>query len=249
MHGWMWGVRTTPFTRVDGGPGPARFMVEQIDDSGFRVIEGYGFQYTPIDGSPAVVVTSDSLPRTDFASIPRFMTWFASRYGRHTPAALVHDQLVRPGIGFAERTRADDRFLEMMDQLDVPPVRRSVMWSAVTLATRWSSGWRTRIGILVWGLAAACGLVVLVAGIATGHPWWCVASLAAPAPASLLWGKGFRAGLIGGYALPVVVIPALASIAGYSLYWIIEEGVRRLRSIPPSQDIEQLPAPTPYKEL
>jgi hypothetical protein len=34
------------------------------------------------------------LGETDLASIPSFLGWFARRHGRHTPAALLHDQLI-----------------------------------------------------------------------------------------------------------------------------------------------------------
>ena len=51
------------------------------------------------------------------------MSWFVSRYGRHTPAALVHDELVTDGMEFEARKRADRVFLQMLDDLDVPPCR------------------------------------------------------------------------------------------------------------------------------
>jgi len=249
MHGWTWGTNTGPFSALDDGDAPARFVIEQIDDACFRPLDGYGFRYSPPDGSAPIEVTAESLPRTDLASIPRFMSWFVSRYGRHTPAALVHDQLVHQSTGPAERGQADDRFVEMMEQLDVPPVRRTVMWAAVVLATRWTGGWSTRAATIIWGLAAACGLALLTAGVATARPMWCAVALVAPAPAAGLWGSRWRAGLVAGYALPPVVIPALTSALGYGSYWLVEEALRRVRSLAPSNDVDDLISPTPYKEL
>ncbi len=245
MEHWRWLVHTVPFSAEHDPDAPARFVLEQIDDGCFRPAPSYGFRYQPPDGAEAVVVTARSLPHSDFASVPPFLSWFVSRYGRHTPAALVHDQLVRDGMAQAERVEADQAFLSMMRSCDVPPVRAHVMWAAVTLATRWVR-WPTRLLLLAWGLAAAAGLVTLGAGIAAREPIWCVLALLAPTPASLLWGRQARAGLVAGYALPPVVLPALASIAGYAVYWLVEEGFRRLRSLPPNRDVHDHPAPVPF---
>jgi hypothetical protein len=146
---WSWLTATGRFSPLNEPGKPARFVVEQISDTTFRVPEGLGFQNNPPDGE-AMTVTHDNLPSTDFASIPRYMSWFVSRHGRHTPAALVHDELVTDGMAFDARKRADRVFLQMLDDLDVPPVQSRVMWTAVTLATRvrgplaakagWSSG-------------------------------------------------------------------------------------------------------------
>lgn len=39
-------------------------------------------------------------------------------------------------------------------------------------------------------------------------------------------GEPVLARVVGGYGLPVVALPALASVLGYWAYWIIEQGVR-----------------------
>ena len=249
MHGWTWRTHTAPFSAIGERTEPARFVVEQIDDATFALLAGHGFQVNRPDGAAPLVVSSDTLPSTDFASIPGFLSWFVSRAGRHTPAALVHDQLVEPGMAPEDRAAADDLFLELMGCLDVPPVRRTVMWAAVSLATRWTGGWRHRIGIVLWGALAACGLVALMAGLVTGRPLWVVAALAAPTPASVFWGHKYRAGLVAGYALLPVAFPAASSALGYGTYWVIEEAFRRLRAVRPRQDAEDLPTPVAYKEL
>ncbi len=245
MEHWRWMIHTAPFSAEHDAAAPARFVLEQIDDGCFRPAPSYGFRYQPPDGGEPLVVTARSLPHSDFASVPTFLSWFVSRYGRHTPAALVHDQLVRDGMTQTERAAADQAFLSMMEACDVPPVRSHVMWSAVTLATRWMR-WPTRLALLAWGLAATAGLVALGAGLVRGEPTWCAVALVAPAPAALLWGRQAKAGLVAGYALPPVVVPALASIAGYAVYWVVEEGFRRLRSLPPSRDVHEHPTPVPF---
>jgi hypothetical protein len=249
MAEWKWGTQTGRFSAEDRPGEPARVVVEQIGDASFRIVDGYGIDYHPRDGSAAISVTVESLTVTDFASIPQFASWFVSPYGRHTPAALVHDQLIGARMDPVVRRRADDLFLEMMEELDVPPVRRTVMWSAVTLATRMASGLAARLAMIAWLLLAVAGMVVVVAGLVTGHLLWSVAALVAPIPAALLWGPSRKAGVVGGYALPTVALPALASMLGYATYWCVEEGFRRIRSVPKSREVEEMPAPVGYKEL
>src|SRR5690348_13427914 len=113
---WTWLTHTAPFSARHDPDRPATFMIEQISDRTFS-ISGDGFQYNR-DGEPPIEVTSASLPTTDFASIPRFMAWLVSRYGRHTPAALVHDQLVSPDMKVAERKAADATFRRMLEALE-----------------------------------------------------------------------------------------------------------------------------------
>jgi Protein of unknown function (DUF1353) len=156
------------------------------------------------------------------------MSWFVSRYGRHTPAALVHDQLVTDDMSFAERRTADRRFLEMMDALQVPPVRSRVMWAAVSLATL-RRGRKGRVtAMLLWFVAAAAGIALLVHGL-VNRSWIEVATaLLAQLPASLLWGSLWRAGVIAGYALPLVVVPAVVSWSGYAAYSAVELSIKFL---------------------
>lgn len=40
------------------------------------------------------VITPSGVGNTDLASVPWFLWWFVASYGRHTAAALVHDQLI-----------------------------------------------------------------------------------------------------------------------------------------------------------
>lgn len=226
---WEWRTSTQPFSAVDDVDQSAFFIVEQVTDKTFSIPESFGFQYNRKDGADPIQVTAKTLPSTDFASIPKYMAWFVSRHGRHTPAALVHDALVVEGMAFDDRVEADRRFLEMMDVLDVPPVQSRVMWSAVTLATRLKCALRPRLGILAWFAAALAGVVLLALGVVATSPWLVVASLALPFLAASLWGRQFWAGVIAGYALPVVVLPAVASFAGYIVYWSIEKTVQLSR--------------------
>lgn len=243
---WSWDHRTRPFFDAHGAE-PARFVLEQTGDASFRLADGSAF-VCRLPGRQPLTVTPESLGETDLASIPGYLSWFVTRYGRHTPAALVHDQLVVGGMRARDRESADDLFLELMAATDVPLVRRTVMWSAVALATRWRSGAAARVGVVLWLVAATVGLTAIVAGIATGHGWWVLAGVLGPVPGCLLWGRRWRPGLVGGFALPLVAFPAGGSWLGYALYWLIEELVRRLRSVPKGRDVEDLPTPVAYKE-
>ena len=243
---WRWIDRTEPFSALGAPSRPARFVVEQISDTEFRVPPGLGFQYNA-DGEPPIVVNPETLPKTDFASIPRFMAWLVSRHGRHTPAVLVHDRLVTRGMSFSERTQADRRFLEMMDDLDVPPVQSRLMWTAVTLVTRFEGTARTRLAIVAWGVMAAGGIGLLVWGVAARQPSMIVPALIGPAVGAALWGGQYWAGLVAGCALPPVALPALASLAGYWVYWGVEQAVRVGRRRLPQNQGAQLAGPIGYQ--
>jgi hypothetical protein len=72
---------------------------------------------------------------TDFASVPQALTWLVPRYGRYTKAAILHDYLwglCRQGqFNWAD---ADGLLRRAMRELDVPFLRRWLMWAAVRLA-------------------------------------------------------------------------------------------------------------------
>lgn len=241
-------TRTGPFSAIGDPARPARFVVEQTGDRSFELPDGAGFQYNQFEGMAPVVVDRDTLPSTDFASIPSFMSWFVSSYGRHTPAALVHDTLVTTHMPATARAAADRTFLQMLDALDVPPVRGRVMWSAVSIATRWYARGLARLGVITWGVCAAAGMALLARGIATANGWAILAALLAPFPAALLWGRVFWAGVIGGLAMPVIVLPAAASWLGYAAYWLIEQAFRLGRALVPRNRLGRLPQPVGYRE-
>ena len=102
---------------------------------------------------------------TDFASVPQALTWLVPRYGRYTKAAILHDylwQLCREGrFAWAD---ADGLLRRAMRELDVPFLRRWLMWGAVRLAaivTRQpSSLWTQGVGALT------ALVVVTVLGVA-----------------------------------------------------------------------------------
>lgn len=77
---------------------------------------------------------------TDFASVPRLFTWLLPRYGRWTPAAILHDFLWQEAkAGRITKFDADGIFNRAMRELGIPYLRRWIMWAAV----RWAAGPRT----------------------------------------------------------------------------------------------------------
>jgi len=74
---------------------------------------------------------------TDFASVPKIVSWLVPRYGRYTKAAVLHDYLLEDpdGLGIS-RCDADGLFRKTLKELDVGYVRRRLMWAGV----RWAGG-------------------------------------------------------------------------------------------------------------
>ena len=96
---------------------------------------------------------------TDFASVPQALTWLVPRYGRYTKAAILHDHLWRLcAEGRFAWADADGLLRRAMRELDVPFLRRWLMWGAVRLA-----GVATRSLSSLWtqGAAALTALVVV----------------------------------------------------------------------------------------
>ena len=96
---------------------------------------------------------------TDFASVPRVVVWLVPRFGRYTPAAILHDWLVSEGLdaGVVSARDADGIFRRVMRELGVPVVRRWLMWAGV----RWGAltDPRRRRG---WVLSAPAVLAISV---------------------------------------------------------------------------------------
>ena len=121
------------------------------------------------------------------------------------------------------------------------------MWAAVTLATRWHGGAARRASVIVWGLLAVVGIVGLVAGLVTGTAALVVAALVGPAAGAVVWTDRYLAGLVAGYSLPVVAVPAAVALAGYAVYWAVERAVLTVRSLLPRNRGTDLREPLPYQ--
>ena len=108
-------------------------LVRQVGDRDWEITEPLTYR-----GKEEEFVVPAGM-RTDFASVPRAFVWFLPRYGRYTKAAILHDYLwrhrVADGTGRVSRRDADGLFRRVMRELDVPFLRRWIMWAAV----RWAA--------------------------------------------------------------------------------------------------------------
>jgi hypothetical protein len=116
----------------------AKVVVEQVDDTNWKVREG--FSYTGKCETFSIEVGA----KTDFASVPRIFVWFLPRYGRYTLAAILHDYLwrQRAATGAMEYIDADGLFRRAMRELEVPFLRRWIMWAAVRWGALFKPGGR-----------------------------------------------------------------------------------------------------------
>ncbi|MBB3082204.1 DUF1353 domain-containing protein [Geodermatophilus sabuli] len=100
--------------------------------------------------------------RTDFATVPRLVTWLVPRFGAFTLAAVLHDWLCTEGItsGVVTSRQADGLFRRVLRESGVPVLRRWLMWTGV----RWGAladpvrrpGWpASAAGVLAISVLAA----------------------------------------------------------------------------------------------
>lgn len=94
---------------------------------------------------------------TDFATVPRVVTWLVPRFGTYTRAAILHDWLITEGIrsGAVSSRQADGIFRRVMRESGVPVLRRWLMWTGV----RWTAlaSERRRPG---WAVSAPAVLAI-----------------------------------------------------------------------------------------
>lgn len=209
-----------------GRPGlPARVLLEQIDDTRFRLLAG--FTYRDAAGDLHHVFRWH-LPDTDLASIPPAFSWLEGRTGRHTLAGLLHDHqlgVAPDALASAtyrnRRVAADDRFLEALGALGVAWARRHIMWAAVHALTRWRHlGGLARLAMAAWSVACLVGTVLFVWGLTAAR--WDVAVVAAlaPVPAAWLWAVGADrvsrrvwCGVVAGFGVVAFVPTAALTLA------------------------------------
>ena len=210
---------------------PAEVLLRQVDAKTFRLSQPFRYD----DGTTRLEVPEDDV--TDLASVPRFLTWLVPRYGRHTLAALLHDNLQRhPTISSEE---ADRLFRDSMGRTGVPLVRRWLMWSTVALRTQWNRSWPRRVGVFLW--AGMFGLTALVLwstislalvdsfGLRTlgRSAVAVVGAVVCALVLSCLWGRLWKVGALSGIALLLftnqVVLVLLALGVYFGIEWLVEK--------------------------
>lgn len=66
---------------------------------------------------------------TDLASVPQSLTWLVPKWGKHGPAAIIHDYLYRTQP--RSRKESDDIFYEAMRVLDTNPATAQLAYRGV----------------------------------------------------------------------------------------------------------------------
>ena len=93
-------------------PAIEEYLVGRLVDSGMDAADARSAvddarTFTPREDNP-----------TDLASIPRFMRWFENPYGRHSLAALIHDELITESFDVApDGSRVTLSMLEIQRKL------------------------------------------------------------------------------------------------------------------------------------
>ena len=184
----------------------------QIDDGVFHLDKS--FTYTAANGDE-YTVDKDVLNEhgTDLASVPSIIWWYVGSYGRHTRPALLHDFLVRTWKA-ERRAQADALFREALRLCKVPPLRRGLMWTAVSLETTFlrirSKAWARLLIILLSAMLAATAVWV-----AHRHdPWWLFWSLSVVAGAALI--------LSWNHPGEALLVDQVVLIVGSLVYWLVD---------------------------
>lgn len=122
-------------------------VVKEFSTDGWELVEPLTYE-----GKTEQFVVEKGF-RTDFASVPKIFTWLIPRYGRYTKAAILHDWLCqRARKGLIDRADADGIFLRSMRELDVPFLRRWLMWGAVRLQAVTEFGFGDLLRPTAWDL-------------------------------------------------------------------------------------------------
>ena len=215
-------------------PAVEDYLVDKLTVRGVRTVEQ---ARADVETALAFIPRQDN--PTDLATIPRFLRWFEDPYGRHTLAALVHDELITtaPNTGALHSdTLADRLFREMLATSGVPPLKRWVMWAGVALRTRWKAGGYRRASIVLWvaislvGIPCAAWSAVALASSLPMPTVWpttspglsLVLALLLAFLAAGLWGRQYGAGLVAAGVALFIVPAAAAAGLGWCLYRVLE---------------------------
>ena len=187
---------------------------------------------------------------TDLTSIPWVFRWLVPQIGLHLPAAILHDGLVytpeqgKTYIGpDVSRAEADRILRDGMRDLGTPLIRRWLVWSGVSIPTKWSTkGIPSKLAVaLTLGVVSVLGVMATLVAF---HAWrigWLgrqdaivrfavlgAAALVIPLLLSVLWGKLWKAGAIIGIALAFLLHVTLAAAIVYAIYVVLEKLVSGL---------------------
>ncbi len=204
----------------------AHVVLRQLDGKTFRMAEGFRYQ---VEGEDKHVVRPHWA--TDLASVPGFLTWLISRYGRHSLPVLLHDCLIEENMEAYKRKEADDVLRDSMDKTEVPFVRRWMMWAGVSLFSQSKGSWARKALIGLW--LASYFLAALALFVPPLGRWLApfptsfrvLAVLVSPLLLSVLWWKRYLIGMISAYTVLLIAAPSTAIFVTLLLYAGVERAV------------------------
>lgn len=219
---------------VDGGP----IALSQRDRNTFQLhshvryrgptgLEDKNLDTDVLERIRVLAPTGEQPIYTDLASVPGPARWFVGTYGEHTPAVIIHDELIPARDDLPGMTEAyADRYLRfMLQDVGMRFLKRWIMWSAVALRSRWvASAWKRAL-LIIWLLAAGVGITTFVLAALGGDLGRMAVAAAAPAIFAFLWGKQYGAGLVAAIAAPWLLPPTVLSMVGYLIYLGLELAV------------------------
>lgn len=224
-----------PFTTVEGTELPVPVLA-QIGPKHFEICMPFRYRHKRGEW---LVPHSEEFRETDLASVPGFLLWLVPRYGLHTLAALLHDQLVKPGgRPPGGRVEADTIFRDALGELGVPWIRRWMMWAAVSLGTTADSGVLGMVRVVLWAAAVVPAVVVfwqnaLAAATAVeplgpflifGHGMlW---DLAVVAGAAVVLAPRLGLGWLAGATAVFIGVPTIAVGLASVAYVVLEKAAR-----------------------
>lgn len=200
-----------------------KLVASGMDDAAARVAVDEARTFSPREDNP-----------TDLASIPRIMRWFENPYGRHSLAALIHDELITKEVNggrLGSDTLSDRFFREMMKASGVPWLKRWIMWTAVAARSRLIAGGIRTWSMVLWMALCVVGLVLVVDAFgawlfdwpAPLDPWWLLAiATALPFVAARLWGEQWGASFVFAIIAFWIVPAAAFAGLGYATYLALE---------------------------
>lgn len=106
--------------------------LRMLDNYRFELLSRFEYHVGEYPSENVIVVPAGTV--TDLASVPRVLWMVFPPHGKWAKAAIIHDYLYANAIG--TKIYADKVFLEAMQTLGVPIVKRTLMYWAVRLFGR-----------------------------------------------------------------------------------------------------------------
>jgi hypothetical protein len=145
--------------RPPGFPPGSTVDVRQVHDQDWETLRALTYHVTREDFEVPV------RERTGFASVPRMLVWFITRYGRYAKAVRLRDYLCSVAVPADRigRIDADGNFPQAMRELGVSFLRRWIMWAPVRLGALTNTAGRKKSWTEAWyaALVAAVALPII----------------------------------------------------------------------------------------